>query len=289
MGFSSYEQQKAAFLNMNGGTHRRHGRRVVRVRKTQPKIHIVGARKFYDIEQRLTTDLIPAKGLIDYKTNEIFINKDAIRSVPDLAHTEKHEMGHYFYGPSEALAEKYARGQLPKQPEPYKMPAASLLRAENPKGIPEETIMAAPTDAKNYKFRVENHVIGAGTRVAIAKELPDNVDLRLENVVDERGEHVVVHVKGEESDVEDYRNKVEYLKKANKLGKAADYEITRIEEDTIQNIDTERTFNKLECEQMSTFVDTSIELRDTTKNGFAGLSQDIKNLPAEIAKAIKSN
>lgn len=160
----------------------------------------------------------------------------------------------------------------------------SLLMEQNPNNV-----MAAPKDARNYKFRVENHVIGAGTRVAIAKELPDKVDLSLENVTDERGEHVVVHVKGRESDVEEYRNKVVDLKNSNKLGKAADYGISKIEEDTVQDLDTGRTFNKLECEQMSTFVDTSLELRDVNINGFAGLHQDMKLLPGEIAKAIKGS
>jgi hypothetical protein len=177
----------------------------------------------------------------------------------------------------------------------------SLLKGENP-----YPFMAAPADSKNYKFRVEDHVIGAGTRVAIAKELPDQVDLSMDNVDDERGQHVVVHVKGKEPDIEEFRHKIVDLKNSKKLGKAADYEISPIEEDTVHDIETARTFDKLECEQMSTFVDSSLELRDVTKamsgkidgltdetrgirTDIQGMSGKLDVLPEKIAKAIKNS
>jgi hypothetical protein len=284
-----------------------------------------------------------AKGLYVYKENTTYVNRDNVRGPEDLQRTILHEEAHSLFGPDERKAEAYALDKIlteykPQDPKEHERlmnaemrlfhptnsilkdpqtipleekerilrkdaemiltPSGSLLMGENPNNV-----MAAPKDALNYKFRVENHVIGAGIRVAIAKELPDKVDLSLENVTDERGEHVVVHVKGSESDVEEYRKKIVDLKNSNKLGKAADYDISKIQEDTIQDLDTGRTFNKLECEQMSTFVDSSLELRDLTKDmsgkidtltaetksGFAGLHQDMKLLPGEIAKAIKGS
>lgn len=263
------------------------------------------------------------KGLYVYKENTTYINKDNIRGPEDLQRTILHEEAHSIYGPNERKAEAYAVNKilteyrptdleahdklltaemrlfhptaciikdpreiplqekeriLRKDAEMILTPAGSLLMEENPNNS-----MAAPKDAQNYKFRVENHVIGAGTRVALAKELPDKVDLSLENISDERGEHVVVHVKGRESDVEEYRKKVIDLKNSNKLGKAADYDISKIEEDTAQDIDTGRTFNKLACEQMSTFVDSSLELRDLTKE----MSGKLDLLPERMAKAMK--
>jgi hypothetical protein len=332
MGFRSYDQQKAAFASMNCYKPRNRPRRASMLTEDpKVKIVSQDEFDKHVVSTGHTISPFE-KGLYVYKENTMYVNQDNITGPEDLQRTLYHEKGHSLYGPDETKAEAYAVKKLldgyppadkkaheklmnaemrlfhptvcilkdpqtiptqekerilRKDAEMILSPAGSLLMGENPNNV-----MATPKDALNYKFRVENHVIGAGTRVAIAKELPDNVDLSLENVTDERGEHVVVHVKGHESDIEGYRKKVIDLKNSNKLGKAADYGISKIEEDTVQDIDTGRTFNKLECEQMSTFVDSSLELRDLTK----GMSSDIKEmsgkldlLPERIAKAMKGS
>jgi|GEM_PF-6810840 len=131
-----------------------------------------------------------------------------------------------------------------------------------------------------YYFYIENKVTDVGLRLNIAKNLPDELDIRIENITKHK---VRVYLKGNKEAVERFYN---HIKKKKKLGKAKDYSISElklIKEPGCVSIDTNRFFHKLECEQLGKFVDVGIEMRDEIKE----MRKEMKTLPKNLAKELK--
>lgn len=108
MKFSSDEQRRAVCAKMNGVSLKRRKRI-----RSGPKIHYVNENRFDQVEKEETGHLILAKGMYNHRTDEIWINKDAIRSEGDRLHTLYHEMGHRnLHTYDESKAEQYAQHMM---------------------------------------------------------------------------------------------------------------------------------------------------------------------------------
>ncbi|MFH1373245.1 MAG: hypothetical protein ABII79_05575 [bacterium] len=109
--------------------------------------------------------------------------------------------------------------------------------------------------------------------------LPDDLEGRADNV----GDVVVVRLKGEEKRVKEFYNQLRSELPNNPLV------LTQLS--TIPNIiiKTERSYNRLQCEQMGKFVDIGIEMRDAMNEGFKDVKNTLKDLPKDLAKAIKES
>ena len=139
-------------------------------------------------------------------------------------------------------------------------------------------------DKEIFGFMIKNKVTDVGFRLAIASRVPDELDIRVDNITKNK---VRVYLKGDKESVERF---YKYLKKQ-KLGKAEGYvfsELKSIDAVGCMEVSTDRFFHKLQCEQLGKFVEVG-----TT--GFEGLGEKIDtlgkkfdNLPKEIAKELKS-
>lgn len=127
-------------------------------------------------------------------------------------------------------------------------------------------------EKKHFQFDVKDKVQDVGLRLAIAKQIPDELDARTDNLPD----GVRVTIKGQADEVKKFW---ESLQKQT-LGKAENPTFTEPREVAEIPIDTNRFFHKLQCEQLGKFVDVGLEMRDAINKGF-------KELPEKIAKAIK--
>ncbi|MBN2014902.1 MAG: hypothetical protein JW778_06955 [Candidatus Altiarchaeota archaeon] len=131
-----------------------------------------------------------------------------------------------------------------------------------------------------FYFYIENKVTDVGLRLDIAKDIPDELEIRVDNITKNK---VRVYLRGKEQAVERF---YKYIKKKKKIGKAENYSISELklmEEAGCINIDTNRFFHKLECEQMGKFVDVGIEMREE----ITAMKEEIQKLPKNLAKELK--
>ena len=109
---------------------------------------------------------------------------------------------------------------------------------------------------KCYQFIVKDEVQGVGLRLAIAKLISDELDVRADNLADGS---VRVIVRGYKRDVmrfwEELRKHI--------LGKAENPAFSGPAGITPMPIQTDRFFHKLQCEQMEKFVDVGMEMKSS--------------------------
>lgn len=121
-----------------------------------------------------------------------------------------------------------------------------------------------------FEFTIEDTVTDVGLRLAIASRVPDEIDIRVDNVAEHK---VRVYLKGYKESVESF---YKYLRKQ-KLGEAKNHifsELKPLEAGCIE-INTDRFFHKLQCEQLGKFVDVGTA-------GFEGLGNKVDNLGGKI-------
>lgn len=125
-----------------------------------------------------------------------------------------------------------------------------------------------------FEFKVKNKakVTDVGFRLKIAQRIPDELDVRAENI---NKNEVRIIVKGKEHEAKAF-----YEKLKEELGNPQLYGFRKV---TPTLVKTDRFFHKLECEQLGKFVDVGLEMRDAIKE----MTKGFKLLPKNIAKAIK--
>ena len=138
-----------------------------------------------------------------------------------------------------------------------------------------------------YYFSIEDGVTNMGLRLAIAQDIPDELQLRVDNISDRK---VKVYLRGNETAIKRF---YEHITKKKTLGKAQKFTISELKPiDGIGcfDIETDRFFHKLQCEQMGKFVDVGIEMKNeiSTMGGkIDGLGSKIDQLPKRIAEELK--
>jgi acylphosphatase len=124
-----------------------------------------------------------------------------------------------------------------------------------------------------YQFTIENTVVDVGLRLAVAEAVPDELDVRVDNVSDRK---VKVYASGKKESVERFYKNL----KTKKLGLAKNYtfsEIKPVEAAGCMTINTERFFHKLQCEQLGKFVEIG-------QTGFNNLDDRLENVNNELEK-----
>lgn len=124
---------------------------------------------------------------------------------------------------------------------------------------------------KCYQFIVKDEVQDVGLRLVIAKLIPDELDVRADNLPDGS---VRVVVRGRKKDV------MEFWKALRKevLGKAENPGLSGPKDMPGMSIATDRFFHKLQCEQMEKFVDVGLEM----KNSIDGMSSKIGGMDNKL-------
>jgi len=133
---------------------------------------------------------------------------------------------------------------------------------------------------KCFEFIVKDTVQNVGLRLAIAKQVPDELDVRTDNLPDGS---VRVVVKGQKQDV---RKFWEQLQKQ-VLGKVENPAFSKAEGITTMPIQTDRFFHKLQCEQMEKFVGVGLDMKGSI-DGMSGkidsMSSKLDTLPQNMAR-----
>lgn len=135
---------------------------------------------------------------------------------------------------------------------------------------------------KCFEFIVKDKVQDVGLRLAIAKQVPDELDVRTDNLPDGS---VRVVVRGQKQDVMRFW---EQLQKQ-VLGEAENPTFSEPQEMAKMPIDTDRFFHKLQCEQMGKFVDVGLQMKnsvDTMSGKIDNMSSKLDALPENMAKEI---
>jgi acylphosphatase len=135
---------------------------------------------------------------------------------------------------------------------------------------------------KCFQFIVKDKVQDVGLRLAIAKLIPDELDVRADNLPDGS---VRVVLRGYERDVMRFW---EQLQK-HILGKVQNPTFSNTEGITTMPIATDRFFHKLQCEQMEKFVGIGSELKgsiDGMSVKIDNMSSKLDSLPKNMAKEI---
>ncbi len=148
--------------------------------------------------------------------------------------------------------------------------------------------MADTTEGEIFYFLIENKVTDVGLRLAIAKEVPDELDIRIDNITKKK---VKVYLKGNPVSITKFYNRL----KRKKLGRAEKYtfsELNPLSNESVGcfKIVTDRFYHKLQCEQLGKFVDVGIGMRDDIKDMTASMKNlggKIDDLPKGIAKELK--
>jgi acylphosphatase len=122
-----------------------------------------------------------------------------------------------------------------------------------------------------FQFIVKDEVQDVGLRLAIAKLIPDELDVRTDNLPDGS---VRVVLRGYERDV---RRFWEQLKK-HILGKTENPTFSNAGGITAMPIATDRFFHKLQCEQMEKFVDVGLGII----NSINGMGNKIDGMAGKI-------
>jgi acylphosphatase len=134
------------------------------------------------------------------------------------------------------------------------------------------------SEPKCFEFIVKNNVQGVGLRLAIAKQIPDELDVRTDNLPDGS---VRVVVKGEKRDVKKFW---EQLQKQ-VLGKAENPTFSQPEGIVEMPIETDRFFHKLQCEQMEKFVDVGLDMKgsiDSMSGKIDGMGSKIDHMSSKL-------
>ncbi|MBW2036828.1 MAG: acylphosphatase [Deltaproteobacteria bacterium] len=144
-------------------------------------------------------------------------------------------------------------------------------------------------EKKCFQFIVKDKVQDVGLRLAIARQIPDELDVRTDNMPDNS---VRVVVRGYEQDVKRFW---EALQKQ-VLGKAENPTFSSMTNTPQIPIDTSRFFHKLQCEQMEKFVDVGLDMKssildmknsvDKMSSNIGGMDSKLDTLPQNIAKEI---
>lgn len=107
-----------------------------------------------------------------------------------------------------------------------------------------------------FYCHIANKVTDVGLRLAIAKEVPDELSIRVDNLADNK---VVVYLKGNKVSAEKFYDTL----KTKKLGDAKDYrfsEFKPIESTKSPEVDTDRFYHKLQSEQLGKFVEIGLAM-----------------------------
>lgn len=134
------------------------------------------------------------------------------------------------------------------------------------------------SEPKCFEFVVKDRVQGIGLRLAIAKQIPDELDVRTDNLPDGS---VRVVVRGEKQDVKKFW---EQLQKQ-VLGKAENPTFSQPEEIVEMPIETDRFFHKLQCEQMEKFVDVGLDMKssiDSMSGKIDGMGSKIDHMSSKL-------
>jgi len=135
---------------------------------------------------------------------------------------------------------------------------------------------------KCFEFIVKDTVQNVGLRLAIAKQIPDELDVRTDNLPDGS---VGVVLKGQKQDVKKFW---EQLQKQ-VLGKAQNPTFSQPKEIVEMPIEIDRFFHKLQCEQMEKFVGVCLDMKGSI-DGMSGkidsMSSKLDTLPQNMAREI---
>jgi acylphosphatase len=135
---------------------------------------------------------------------------------------------------------------------------------------------------KCFEFIVKDTMQNVGLRLAIAKLIPDELDVRADNLPDGS---VRVVVRGYKGDV------IRFWEELQKhvLGKVENPAFSKAEGITTMPIQTDRFFHKLQCEQMEKFVGVGLDMKGSI-DGMSGkidsMSSKLDTLPQNIAREI---
>lgn len=126
-------------------------------------------------------------------------------------------------------------------------------------------------EKKCFEFIVKDNVQSVGLRLAIAKLVPDELDVRADNLP---GSSVRVVVRGRKRDV------IKFWEELQKqvLSKAKNPNFSEGQAAAKTPIDTDRFFHKLQCEQMEKFVDVGLAM----KNSIDGMGGKIDGVSGKI-------
>ena len=127
------------------------------------------------------------------------------------------------------------------------------------------------TKKKCYQFIVKDKVQDVGLRLAIAKLIPDELDVRADNMLDGS---VRVIVRGYKQDVMSFWKALQHQV----LGKAENPTFSSPAAMSTTLMNTDRFFHKLQCEQMEKFVDVGLEM----KNSIDGMSSKIGSMDSKL-------
>ena len=140
-----------------------------------------------------------------------------------------------------------------------------------------------------YQFTVKNKVQGVSLRLAIARLIPDELDVRADN---QPNGSVKVYLRGHEEDVKKFWKALQ----REVLGKAENPTFSGVHEIAGISIDTDRFYHRLQCEQMEKFIDVGFGMRDSIDtmgnrigamgSNIAQMSDKIDKLPQNMAKEI---
>ncbi len=126
-----------------------------------------------------------------------------------------------------------------------------------------------------FQFIVKDNVQDVGLRLAITKLIPDELDVRTDNLPEGS---VRVVVRGYKQDVMRFWKALQQQV----LGKAENPTFSGPAPMTTLSIETDRFFHKLQCEQMGKFVDVGLHM----KNSVDAMSSKLDALPENMAKEI---
>lgn len=131
---------------------------------------------------------------------------------------------------------------------------------------------------KCYQFIVKDKVQDVGLRLAIAKLIPDELDVRVDNLPDGS---VRVIVRGYKQDVMEFWEQLQkYV-----LGKANNPTFSTPEGLMTTSVGTDRFFHKLQCAQMGKFVDVGLEMKssiDAMSSKIDNMGDDIKGMSSTL-------
>ena len=133
---------------------------------------------------------------------------------------------------------------------------------------------------KCFEFIVRDTVQNVGLRLAIAKQIPDELDVRTDNLPDGS---VRVVVRGYKGDV------IRFWEELQKhvLGKVENPDFSKAEGITTMPIQTDRFFHKLQCEQMEKFVGVGLDMKGSI-DGMSGkidsMNSKLDTLPQNMAR-----
>jgi acylphosphatase len=135
---------------------------------------------------------------------------------------------------------------------------------------------------KCFEFTVKNKVQNVGLRLAIAKLIPDELDVRTDNLPNGS---VRVVVKGHKQEVMEFWERLQ----KQLLGKAENPTFSQPAEMAEMSIETDRFFHKLQCEQMDKFVGVGLDMKssiDSMSSKIDHMSFRLDTLPQDMAREL---